>query len=532
VVRCGPEAGGPRLSARGVTMRFGGLAALAGADLALDPGAVHGLIGPNGAGKTTLLNVLSGFYRPTAGTVQLGERPLTGAPPHRIARAGMARTFQTTQLFESMTVLENVEVGLAGAGTGSLAATLLVGAGHRGERRRRAEARGLLAFVGYPADGQETARNLPFGHKRLVEIARALATRPRVLLLDEPAAGLSPEEIARLAALIRRIREAGTAVLLVGHHMDLVMSVSDAVTVLNHGRPIAAGVPADVQRDPAVREAYLGVAAPEPARPGPFAAADRPRGAGGPPLLEVRDLVAAYGRMEVVHGVSLRVERGELAVVIGANGAGKSTTLRAIAGLLSPAGGTVTFEGHDRTRRPAHWSARHGIALVPEGRLIFPDQTVLDNLRLGAFGRRDRDVPADIERQLDRFPVLRERRAQVAGTLSGGEQQMLAIARSLMARPRLLLLDEPSLGLAPRVAAEVFRALARLRDEGLTLLVVEQMAERALAIADRGYVLEQGRLVLAGAAADLLRDARVAHAYLGRARTVRAQEPGSGGLGG
>jgi ABC-type branched-subunit amino acid transport system ATPase component len=249
---------------------------------------------------------------------------------------------------------------------------------------------------------------------------------------------------------------------------------------------------------------------------------DRPRSAGGPPLLEVRDLVAAYGRMEVVHGVSLRVEQGELAVVIGANGAGKSTTLRAIAGLLPPAGGTVTFDGRDRTRRPAHWMARHGIAMVPEGRLIFPDQTVLDNLRLGAFGRRDPDVPADVERQLDRFPVLRERRAQLAGTLSGGEQQMLAIARSLMARPRLLLLDEPSLGLAPRVAAEVFGALARLRDEGLTLLVVEQMAERALAIADRGYVLEQGRLVLAGAAPDLLRDARVARAYLGRARPVGA----------
>src|SRR5262249_14163821 len=157
-------------------------------------------------------------------------------------------------------------------------------------------------------------------------------------------------------------------------------------------------------------------AAPAPGAP------ERPPAAGAPPLLEVRDLVAAYGRMEVVHGVSLRVERGELAGVIGAHGAGKRTTLRAIAGLLPPLGGTVTFDGRARTRRPADWTARHGIALVPEGRLIFPDQTVLDNLRLGAFGRRDREVAADVEHQLDRFPVLRERRDQPAGTLSGGEQ--------------------------------------------------------------------------------------------------------------
>jgi branched-chain amino acid transport system ATP-binding protein len=235
-------------------------------------------------------------------------------------------------------------------------------------------------------------------------------------------------------------------------------------------------------------------------------------------LLDVDGLAAAYGAMEVVHGVSLEVRRGEVAVIIGANGAGKSTTLRAIAGLVRASRGRVGFEGRDLVGRPAHWIARHGIALVPEGRLIFPDQSVLDNLRLGAYGRRDGGVAEDLERQLDRFPILRERRRQPAGTLSGGEQQMLAIARSLMARPRLLLLDEPSLGLAPRLVAEVFAALARLRDESLTLLVVEQMAEAALEIADRGYVLERGRIVLAGRAGELARDERVARAYLGQVR--------------
>jgi branched-chain amino acid transport system ATP-binding protein len=231
-------------------------------------------------------------------------------------------------------------------------------------------------------------------------------------------------------------------------------------------------------------------------------------------LLEVRGLSAAYGRMAVLHDLSFDVRRGEVVVMIGANGAGKTTMLRALTGLV-PARGAMQFEGGALVGRGPHAIARHGIALVPEGRMIFPDQSVLDNLRLGGYGRRDAEVGADIERHFDRFPILRERQRQLAGTLSGGEQQMLAIARALMARPRLLLLDEPSLGLAPRLVVEVFAALARLRDEGLTLLLVEQMAEMALAVADRGYVLEQGRIVLGGTADELRRDERVARAYLG-----------------
>jgi len=475
-----PPAQRGSLEASGLAIAFGGVKAASDVSLRAVPGKVTSLIGPNGAGKTTVLNLLSGFYRPDAGSIAIGGHDIAGAAAWRIARAGMARTYQTTQLFGSMTVAENLAI--AGGGED------------------------LLAFLGYRGDIDARAADLPHVDKRLVELARALATRPAVLLLDEPAAGLAHEDKARLATLLRRIADSGIAVVLVEHDMPVVMGISDTVVVLDAGVVIAAGAPADVQRDPAVRKAYLGEAHARPA------VARAPQAA-GEAYLVVGKLGAGYGAEPVLKGVDLQVREREVVAVLGANGAGKSTLMRAIAGLLRPVTGGIAFEGEDVARLPAHKIAPRGLALVPEGRQVFPELSVLHNLELGAFVRKDA-IARDIETMLERFPRLRERLHQRAGLLSGGEQQMLAIARGLMGRPKMLLLDEPSLGLAPAVINDLFAALDRLRAESATILLVDQMAGLALALADRAYVIEGGRIVASGAAHEIAADGSLEKAYL------------------
>jgi ABC-type branched-subunit amino acid transport system ATPase component len=232
-------------------------------------------------------------------------------------------------------------------------------------------------------------------------------------------------------------------------------------------------------------------------------------------------LTAGYGAAPVLRGITFEVRPGETVAMIGANGAGKSTTLRAIAGLLRPVGGDILLDDRNIARLEAHRIAARGLALVPEGRQVFPELSVYDNLALGAYARAGAAPAADIERLLDRFPRLRERLSSRAGLLSGGEQQMLAIARGLMARPRILLLDEPSLGLAPTIINELFDILAELRDEGVTVLLVDQMAALALTIADRAYVLESGEIVRSGAGAELVDDPELEAAYLGRAEAAQ-----------
>ncbi|MBD1928401.1 ABC transporter ATP-binding protein [Trichocoleus sp. FACHB-90] len=233
-------------------------------------------------------------------------------------------------------------------------------------------------------------------------------------------------------------------------------------------------------------------------------------------LLELKNLFVNYGGIQALNDINLTVNNGEVVTLIGANGAGKSTTLRAISKIINPRIGSIIYSGRNITHRQPHEVVRLGIAHSPEGRRVLARQTVFDNLELGAYIHSNQEVVrADINRQFEMFPRLKERRNQLAGTLSGGEQQMLAIARALMSRPKLLLLDEPSLGLAPTIVREIFSIIQNLRDTGVTILLVEQNANLALEISDRGYVLEAGCITLTGKSSDLLKDERVMKAYLG-----------------
>ncbi|MBD8875818.1 ATP-binding cassette domain-containing protein [Roseibium polysiphoniae] len=500
-----------KLEIQGLGISFGGVRAVDDVSLSLPSGAVTSIIGPNGAGKTTILNMISGFYKPTDGDITLSGKSLAGLPAFEAARSGIARTYQTTKLFENMSVVANVISGLSRGRLGQPLARI--------ESPENLElAAGLLRYCGYLGDLDKRAGDLPHVDRRLVEIARALAMKPGVLLLDEPAAGLMRADKDQLAVILRKIADLGLAVVLVEHDMELVMGISDRIQAVDAGKPIAFGTPSEIQENEIVIAAYLGDgSAPALPRKDLLETVETP-------VLSTLKLTAGYGAAPVLKDVTLKVRPGEMVALLGANGAGKSTFLSAVSGLHRPVDGSIILKDEPVHALAPHDLVARGLVLVPEGRQVFPELTVLENIELGAY-KRQRDMSGDeVEALLERFPRLKDRLHSRAGLLSGGEQQMMAIARGLMARPSVLLLDEPSLGLAPAMINELYAILGELRDEGTTILLVDQMASLALSVADYGYVLEQGRIVMEGPANELISDERLTAAYLGGGEDVSMQE--------
>jgi len=468
------------LQVEGLTKRFGGLVAVKDIGFSIAGGEILGLIGPNGSGKSTVMKLIMGIERPNAGAVRLQGTDVAGWPTHRIARQGIGIVFQHSRPLHRQTVLENIKLALLPDNIWQLA-----------NRDVEDRARAIAERVGLGAVMHRRPGTLPFADLRRMELAKAIARDPQVVLVDEPFAGLTSGEVGAFSELIAGFREEGRAVLLVDHNVKSVAALVDRVLAMYLGERIAEGSAEEVMRDPTVRRVYLGGAIETHTRP-------EIEARGGPPLLDVRDVSVFYGKAQALEGVSVHVHEGEFVSVVGLNGAGKTTLFNAISGLV-PCTGTISWDGADlRGRTPAS-VARGGIVQCPESRELFGDMSVRENLDLGGQHMERAESARQLEWLLELFPILRARHKQAARTLSGGEQQMLAIARALMMQPRLLILDEPTLGLAPVILEQLSNALDTLRKTSrITMLLGEQNVTFALPHADRVYVLEHARIVWEG----------------------------------
>jgi len=501
----------PAIELDNVGVDFDGFIALKDINAQVMPGEIVGVIGPNGAGKSTLMNLITGVYKPTSGVVRIAGVDNAKLRSADISNLGVARTFQNLQIFGGLTAIENVMVGLHKAHETNVV-RIGLGLGNGKDRLAASHAQALIEFVGLGERANILASDLSYGEQRYMEIARALATSPKVLLLDEPAAGLRGTDLDRLKKLILDISDAGIAVMVIEHHMDVIAELSDRVLAINFGQPMAPiGSPGEVLANPKLKEAYLGTQSDNPAV---TANSDETsQRLIGKPMLIIEGLIGGYDASEILHGVSLHVDEGEVVSILGSNGAGKTTTLKAVSGMLDNVTGRVEFLGHDLLALRKSDRSKLGLAHVPEGRHVLATLTVEDNLELGGWCQTKLDK-AQIEAIFEMFPRLKDRRKQYAGTLSGGEQQMLVIGRALMSRPKMLLLDEPSMGLAPNLTEEVFATIEKLKDQDMTILIVEQFADKSLALSDRAVVLQRGEVAVEGDAAELRGNELIQKAYL------------------
>jgi len=488
---------GTVLEVNAVSKHFGGLRAVADASLSINAGEVHALIGPNGAGKTTLFNLVSGLFPPDAGSVRLEGSEIQRLPIHRICKQGIARSFQITSLFRGLSIYENLRLSLQAQHPARFNAWCDVDS----YAEVHAETTELMRFLGLEGIEEIEGGELSYGGQRLVDLGIALGSKPRVLLLDEPMAGLAAAERERVSNLVKNIA-AGIPVLIVEHDIDRVLGLSQRVTVMNQGEVLLAGTPDEVRVSARVQEVYTGTGTPPVT--GRVAGEARER----VELLRFEAVNAFYGKSHILNDATLDVREGEIVALLGRNGAGKSTLLKTLCGLVACASGKIEFEGRNIAQASAPDIARLGIGYVPQGRGLFAGMTVADNLALGRLARAtdgSHGVVWSEEQILHYFPRLKDRMHTAADYLSGGEQQMVAVARALSGNVRLLLLDEPFEGLAPTIVQELFTVFDLLRKH-VSILIVEHNLDLVLALADRVFALEHGAVFHQGPAEPLLTD--------------------------
>jgi branched-chain amino acid transport system ATP-binding protein len=486
---------GPVLAAHAMVKSFGGIKAVQGVDIAIADRTLHALIGPNGAGKTTAFNLLSGMYAPDQGFVSLMGQPIAGHTPEQIARAGIGRSFQITNLFPTLSVCENIRLAVQARHprrfdpvTNALSIDAI---------NRQTDA--IIRYLGLAGIETAEAGMLSYGGQRLLDMGVALATAPRVLLLDEPLAGLATAERERIGALIKRI-SADLPVLLVEHDIDRVFQLADHVTVMNEGRVLLDGSVEDARSSPKVQEVYIGSGASR------LAASARETAAGRNALLTVSHVDTFYGKSHILNDVNFSLHDNEIVALLGRNGAGKSTLLKTLIGIAPASNGSITLAGHELIGLSSAEHGRRGIGYVPQGRGLFAGMSVEQNLELGGLKRQTGNgVHWTPERIYEYFPRIRERLDSPADYLSGGEQQMVAVARALSGDVRVLLLDEPFEGLAPNVVEQLFETFDRLRKE-IAIIIVDHNLDLALALSDATVALERGQVIHQGPSSALRDD--------------------------
>jgi ABC-type branched-subunit amino acid transport system ATPase component/ABC-type branched-subunit amino acid transport system permease subunit len=481
-----------------VSKHFEGIRAVIDASLTVSAGEIHALIGPNGAGKTTVFNLVSGLYEPNSGSVRLYDREIQGLTPFQICNKGLARSFQITNLFRGLSIYENLRLSLQAHHPARFNAWNDIDS----YADVHAETAELIRYLGLEGIEGMEAGEMSYGGQRLVDLGIALGCKPQVLLLDEPLAGLAAAERERVSNLVTNVA-IKIPVLIVEHDIDRVLGFSHLVTVMNQGEVLMTGTPDEVRNDKRVQEIYTGTGTAEVVDSRAGAAEVKSK-----QILRFEGVNSFYGKSHILNGATLDVREGEIVALVGRNGAGKSTLLKTLMGLVTPASGTIEYEGHNIAGMPAPEIARLGMGYVPQGRQLFAGMTVTENLALGRLARETNGKDAIVwsqEEIFQFFPRLAERAHVAADYLSGGEQQMLAVARALSGNVKLLLLDEPFEGLAPNIVLDLFKVFDRLRGQA-SVLIVEHNLDLVLALADRVFALERGAIFHEGPAAALLTD--------------------------